>query len=69
MDEAPLALSSSGDRMTQGPPLTEEEWQRVVRGMVEFVNGRTIPLEVVRRRIAERSRQLERHRRRARRRS
>jgi hypothetical protein len=67
MSEAPLGHSAAGDHLREGPRLSEEEWTRVVQGMVDFVNGRTIPLEVVKRRIAERSRQLERHRRRSRR--
>jgi len=48
-----------------GPLLTEEEWRRVVKGMVDYVNGRTIPLEVVKRDVEERVMRLERHRRRA----
>jgi hypothetical protein len=67
MSEAPFGGSAAGDHLGEGPPLSDAEWTRVVQGMVDFVNGRTIPLEVVRRRIAERSKQLERHRRRSRR--
>jgi hypothetical protein len=67
MSKAPLVRSATDDQLKEGPPLSDEEWRRVVKGMVDFVNGRTIPLDVVRRRIAERSKQLERHRRRTRR--
>ena len=48
-----------------GTLLTEEEWRRVVKGMVDYVNGRTIPLEVVKRDVEERVMRLERHRRKA----
>ena len=48
-----------------GPLLTEEEWRRVVKGMVDYVNGRTIPLEDVKRDVEERVMRLERHRRKA----
>jgi hypothetical protein len=67
MSKAPVVRSAAGDDLGEGPPLSEEEWTRVVKGMVDFVNGRTIPIDVVRHRIAERSKQLERHRRRTRR--
>jgi hypothetical protein len=67
MSQARPGRSAAGDHLREGEPLSDEEWRRVVKGMVDFVNGRTIPLEVVQRRIAERTKRLERHRRRSRR--
>jgi hypothetical protein len=61
----PLPPAGEDSTRGEGPTLTEDEWQRVVKAMVDYVNGRTIPLEVVRRDVEQRVMWLERHRRRA----
>ena len=61
----PLPPAEEGSTPGKSPTLTEEEWQRVVKAMVDYVNGRTIPLEVVRRDVEQRVMWLERHRQRA----
>jgi hypothetical protein len=54
MAKVPLIRPDPWDDLPVGPPLTEKEIDRLVKGMTDYVNGRTIPAEVVRERMLAR---------------